>query len=404
MTIKSSQQRKDTVSIGKKTFFAKERLMKKIIIIGSTGSIGVNSLKIAKHLKNELQVVGLAAKSNIDLLEKQAKEFSPKIIAVFDEDKALELQKRLPHIEVVGGMEGIKAVASFSEADFVVSTMTGTLGLIPTLAAIDAGIDVGLANKEALVSGGNLVMKRVKEKNIRLLPIDSEHSAIFQCLNGETKSEVSRLILTSSGGPFRLFSKEELSKATISQALAHPTWVMGPKVTIDSSTLMNKGLEVIEAHYLFDMPVDKIDVVVHPQSVIHSMCEFIDGSTIAQMGEPSMIVPIQYALTYPERKAGLMKPFDFIKYNKLEFFIPDLEKFKCLRLAYDAVKQGGSLTCYMNAANEVLVNRFIEGQISWVDISDKLEKLMQQHHNIQITSIEDVLEVDALARREAEVK
>lgn len=375
--------------------------MKKIAIIGSTGSIGENTLKIAKHLKEEIKVVALAAKSNIDLLEKQAKEFHPELIAVYDKDKALELKKRLPGIEVIGGMEGVVAVATHSNVNFVVSAMTGTLGLIPTLSAIESGKDVGLANKEALVSGGALVMQLVKEKNVRLLPIDSEHSAIFQCLSGEKDSPIRRLILTSSGGPFRQLSKEELSKVSVDEALRHPTWVMGPKVTIDSSTLMNKGLEVIEAHFLFNMPVDQIDVVIHPQSIIHSMVEFTDNSIMAQMGVPSMIVPIQYALTYPKRKEGMMPPFDFVKHNQLQFFMPDLEKFRCLRLAYDAARAGGSLTCYMNAANEVLVNRCLERQISWNEIATKLDSLMSRHSIIKISSIDDVLAIDELGRRQA---
>ena len=374
--------------------------MKRISIIGSTGSIGQNTLKIAKHLEN-VKIVAIAANSNIDLLEKQALEFSPQLIGVYNKDKALELKKRLPHIEIVGGMEGINAVASHSDTNFCVSSMTGTLGLIPTLTAIQSGKDVGLANKEALVSGGSLVMQLVKEKGVRLLPIDSEHSAIFQCLNGEKNSFVKRLILTSSGGPFRQLTKEALQKVTVEEALCHPTWTMGPKVTIDSSTLMNKGLEMIEAHWLFQMPVDKIDVIVHPQSIIHSMCEFVDNSIMAQMGYPNMITPIQYALTYPERKTGMMETFDFVKHNQLQFFIPDLEKFPCLRLAYEAAKAGGSLTCYMNAANEVLVNRCLARQISWQQISQKLEQLMSSHSIVPINTIEGILEVDALARNDA---
>ncbi len=374
--------------------------MKRISIIGSTGSIGQNTLKIAKHLEN-VKVVAIAANSNIDLLEKQALEFSPQLIGVYNKDKALELKKRLPHIEVVGGVEGINAVAAHSDTNFVVSAMTGTLGLIPTLTAIQSGKDIGLANKEALVSGGSLVMQLVKEKGVKLLPIDSEHSAIFQCLNGEKNAFVRRLILTSSGGPFRQFTKEALQRVTVDEALCHPTWTMGPKVTIDSSTLMNKGLEMIEAHWLFQMPVDKIDVIIHPQSIIHSMCEFVDNSIMAQMGYPNMITPIQYALTYPERKIGMMESFDFVKHNQLQFFIPDLEKFPCLRLAYEAAKMSGSLTCYMNAANEVLVNRCLERQISWQQISQKLEQLMLAHSIIPINTIDNVLEVDALARNDA---
>lgn len=376
--------------------------MKSISIIGSTGSIGENTLKIIKHLKDELKVEALAAKSNIDLLEKQAKEFHPKMIGVYEKDKALELKKRLPHIEVVGGIEGIKAAASFASSDFVVSSMSGTLGLIPTLAAISAGKNVGLANKEALVSGGSLVMRLALEKNVSIIPIDSEHSAIFQCLMGEKKEEIRRLIITSSGGPFRLYRKEALATVSVKEALNHPTWKMGPKVTIDSSTLMNKGLEVIEAHFLFDIPVDQIDVVIHPQSVIHSMCEFIDGSIKAQMGEPSMIVPIQYAMTYPKRKKGMMPPFDFVKNQKLDFFMPDHEKFRCLQLAYDSVKAGGSLSCFMNAANEILVKRFLEGEISWQEIGEKLETLMLKHSILNVQSIDDVLLIDEEARKSAE--
>lgn len=377
--------------------------MKRISIIGSTGSIGQNTLKIIKHLKNELEVVAIAAHSNIDLLEVQAKEFLPKLIAVYDESKALELKKRLPGFEIVSGMEGVKAVATFENADFVVSSMTGTLGLIPTVAAIQAGKDVGLANKEALVSGGDLVMRLVKEKKCRLLPIDSEHSAIFQCLHGEKKSELRRLILTASGGPFRLFSKEELSNVTLEQALSHPTWKMGPKVTIDSSTLMNKGLEVIEAHYLFDVPGEKIDVVIHPESIIHSMCEFVDGSTLAQMGAPSMIVPIQYAMTYPNRSPGLMEPFNFLKHRNLSFYLPDLDKFRCLKLAFEALKVKMSLTCYMNAANEVLVGRFLKKEISWNQIGEKLENLMIHHQPEDVLSIDAILAVDEQARQEAKL-
>ena len=356
---------------------------------------------MARHLGEEIQVVALAAKSSVDLLEEQAKAFNPKLIAVFDPDKAQQLKHKLPQTEIVAGMEGLEAVASHPEADFVVSAITGTLGLAPTLAAIRSGKDVGLANKEALVSGGALVMSLAKEKGINLLPIDSEHSAIFQCLHGEDKKAVHRLILTSSGGPFRNYSSDQLQTVTVDQALAHPTWKMGPKVTIDSSTLMNKGLEVIEAHWLFDMPTEKIDVVVHPQSIIHSMVEYIDRSMLAQMGVPNMIVPIQYAITYPERKTGILEPFDFVKNGTLQFFQPDLKKFRCLQLAFDAVKQGGTLPCYMNAANEVLVNRFLEKQISWFEIATKLEDLMTKHPHQNVDSLEMVLKIDKQARKEA---
>jgi 1-deoxy-D-xylulose-5-phosphate reductoisomerase len=269
------------------------------------------------------------------------------------------------------------------------------------MAAIEAGKDIALANKESLVSGGALVMNAVKDRGVSLLPIDSEHSAIFQCLNGESKARVSRLILTSSGGPFRNFSLEQLQAATVDQALCHPTWNMGAKVTIDSSTLMNKGLEVVEAHWLFDMPLEKIDVVIHPQSIIHSMVEFVDGAIMAQMGEPTMIVPIQYAITYPDRPPGLIKPFDFVKNHTLQFFTPDTDRFRCLRLAYESIRHGKSLPCYMNAANEVLVNRCLEKQIAWYEIPTKLEELMVRHSLQNVSSLDDILAVDHEARHEA---
>lgn len=376
--------------------------MKRVAILGSTGSIGKSSLHVARHLGPEVvQVTALAAKSNIDLLEKQAREFSPQLIAVYDKDKALQLQKRLPHIPVLGGMKGLEAVAGFEGADFVISAIAGTLGLVPTVAAIRAGKQIGLANKEALVSGGSLVTSLARAKGVALIPIDSEHSALFQCLVGQDVKSVERLILTASGGPFRSYTKEKLATITAENALQHPTWLMGPKVTIDSSTLMNKGLEVIEAYWLFGIPLEKIEVVVHPQSIIHSMVEFVDNSMMAQMCEPSMIVPIQYALTYPKRLAGSLPKFDFTKHETLQFFAPDVDRFPCLRLAYEAIKAGGSLTCYMNAANEVLVQRFLDRKIGWSSIAVHLEQLMARHTVSQVESLDDVLAIDRHAREEA---
>lgn len=375
--------------------------MKRIAILGSTGSIGCNALNVVRHLPGQLKVTAIAARENIDLLEQQALEFQPSLVAVYLPEKALELQKRLPGFTVLAGMEGLKAVAACQEADMVVSAIAGTLGLQPTMEAILAGKDIGLANKEALVSGGALVMRLVREKGIQLIPIDSEHSAIFQCLKGEKKSAVNRIILTSSGGPFRTWSSDQLEKVTVEQALNHPTWKMGPKVTIDSSTLMNKGLEVIEAHWLFNMGLDKIEVIVHPQSIIHSLVEFSDYSMLAQMGVPNMIVPIQYAMTYPDRFPGMLKPFDFVKHAKLEFSKPDLSKFRCLALAYEALRQGGSLPCYMNAANEVLVQRFLQGELSWNAIGEQLEELMNRHPVQPVEDIESILAIDEQARNEA---
>lgn len=376
--------------------------MKQIAILGSTGSIGRNALNVARHLSTQLKVAAISARENIDLLEKQAHEFHPSLIAVYHEEKAKELQRRLPGYRVLGGMEGLKAVAACEEADMVVSAIAGTLGLQPTIEAILAGKDIGLANKEALVSGGALVMRLVKERGVQLIPIDSEHSAIFQCLKGEKKSSVRRIVLTSSGGPFRNRTREQLENITVEEALNHPTWKMGPKVTIDSSTLMNKGLEVIEAYWLFNMPLDKIEVIIHPQSIIHSLVEFEDFSMLAQMGVPNMIVPIQYALTYPDRFPGLLEPFDFLKHPKLEFSAPDPAKFRCLALAYEALRLGGSLPCYMNAANEVLVQRFLEGELSWVDIGIQLERLMSRHQAVPADDLETILAIDAQARQEAQ--
>jgi len=375
--------------------------MKRIAILGSTGSIGCNALEVARHLPEDFTISVLVANQNADLLEKQAKEFRPKIVALFDKEKALELQKKLPGIEVLGGMEGILAAAAYDESDIVLSAIAGTMGLAPTVAAIQAGKTIALANKEALVSGGQLVTSLAKQKKVSIIPIDSEHSAIFQCLNGEEKKNVRRIILTASGGPFRDYDDTQLEKVSIKHALEHPTWKMGPKVTIDCSTLMNKGLEVIETHWLFDVPIDQIEVVIHPQSVIHSMIEYCDGSMLAQMSQSDMRVPIQYAMTYPQRKKGLIPPFDFLKNQTLQFYYPNNERFRCLRLAYDAIKQGKSLPCYMNAANEVLVGRFLENQISWKEISSKLEHLMQKHQPIHLPCLDDILCLDKEARLEA---
>lgn len=376
--------------------------MKHIALLGSTGSIGESTLKVVRHLgPDAVRITALAAKTNVEKLERQAKEFRPAIVAIYDEKLAPELQRRLPGIEVVAGMDGVVAAASHAASDMVVSAMSGTLGLIPTVAAIKARKHVGLANKEALVSGGALVMSLAKEYGVSIIPIDSEHSAIFQCLNGENPAEVRRIILTASGGPFRTYSTEQLKGVTLEDALRHPTWTMGHKVTIDSSTLMNKGLEVIEASWLYHVPVDKIDVVVHPQSIIHSMVEFVDGSIMAQMNLPSMINPIQYAITYPERKPGIFSPFDFVKHGVLEFFAPDTDKFRCLALAYEAIRKGGTLPCYMNAANEVLVERFISRQISWEGIANKLETLMERHRVEPAESLDAVMAADMRAREEA---
>ncbi|MBI3211225.1 MAG: 1-deoxy-D-xylulose-5-phosphate reductoisomerase [Simkania negevensis] len=374
---------------------------KQLALLGSTGSIGKSTLEVVRHLKENIQVTALAARENIDLLEAQAKEFRPEIIAVYDKQQALRLQKRIPHISVVGGMEGLEEVASHPSNDFVVSAIVGSVGIAPTLKAIEAGKSIGLANKEILITAGELVMAQVKEKGVHLIPLDSEHSAIFQCLKGESEESVQRVLLTASGGPFWHLKQEELEKATLEMALKHPNWNMGKKITIDCSTLMNKGLEVIEAHHLFGLPLQKIEVVIHPQSLIHSFVEYIDGSLLAQIAEPKMIVPIQYALTYPFREKGILPPFDFTKYEKMEFFPPNYQKFPCLSLAYEAAKQGGTMPCFMNAVNEVLVERFIQGKLRWIEIGKKLEKLMGLHQVEKRPLLETLFAVDIDARQRA---
>lgn len=375
--------------------------MKKITILGSTGSIGTNALAVIRHLGPEYKVTALAAHSSIDLLEQQMKEFHPEVVAVYNEDKAMELQARVPGIPVLAGMDGLLAVAAYSNSDFVISAMTGTLGLAPTLAAIHAKKAVGLANKEALVTGGALIMQSAAKYGVPILPIDSEHCAIFQCLHGQKTEDIRRIILTASGGPFRTYTSEQLLSVTVDEALKHPTWKMGPKVTIDSSTLMNKGLELIEAYWLFGVPLNKIEVVIHPQSIVHSMVEFHDLSTIAQLSEPSMTLPIQHALTYPDRKPGQQASLDLTRMRSLEFYPPDMQKFRCLGLAYEAIRQGGSMPAYMNAASEVLVKRFLDRQLAWVDIGQRLESLMEKHCLSPIASYEEIASVDEQARADA---
>ncbi|NDD57907.1 MAG: 1-deoxy-D-xylulose-5-phosphate reductoisomerase [Chlamydiae bacterium] len=376
---------------------------KNICILGSTGSIGRTALEVISHLESDFTVTALAAHSNIELLARQALQFSAKVVAIYNESLALELKKRLPHCKVVAGMEGLVEIASLAEVDTLISAITGAVGILPTVAAIQAGKTIALANKEVLVAAGEYVMNLAKKHKATLIPVDSEHSAIFQCLSGKTVSEVSRIILTASGGPFHTLSREKLAHITLEQALKHPTWSMGPKITVDSSTLMNKGLEVIEAYHLFELSADHIDVVIHPQSIVHSMVEFIDGSILAQMSAPTMKVPIQYALTFPHRSKGLLAPFDFTKHPILEFKKPEKGKFICLDLAFIALNEGGSLPCYLNAANEVLVQRFLNKEIAWIDIANKLEKLCLSHNIVNDMTLDKVFSVDAMAREDAQI-
>lgn len=374
--------------------------MKKIIVLGSTGSIGKQVLQVAAHLPDALEVVGLVAGSNSTLLIEQARQFNIKVVGCADYSQKEVLKQNLPHTSLFFGSEGIEELVATTQADLVVSAMVGTAGLVPTLAAIETGKSIALANKEILVAAGKLVTEKAKQHNVQLIPIDSEHSALFQALGNQPLSSVRRMILTASGGPFRNTPEDQLASITVEQALRH-NYAMGPKITVDCSTLMNKGLEYIEAHWLFSIPLAQLSVVIHPQSIIHSLVEFIDGSMLAQMGIPSMLPPIQYALTYPERKPGILPPFDFLKHPELSFSAPDVIRFPCLRLAQEAVHAGGSAACYLNAANEILVNRFLNRKLNWPDIGIKLEKLMTRHTQCPLHTVQDVLEMDTQARHEA---
>ncbi len=375
--------------------------MKKIAVLGSTGSIGTQTLKVIEHLKGQYQVAALAACSNIDALAKQITMFDPEMIGVFDPQKAVLLQKQFANKKIMTGMDGLLEIVTRDDIDIVICAISGNIALLPTMKAIEKGKTIGLANKEVLVAAGELIIEKAKQHKATLLPIDSEHNAIFQCLVGEKKEEVHRLILTASGGPFFHLSKDQLQKVSYEDALLHPTYSMGKKISIDSSTLMNKGLEIIEAHFLFDISLDRIDVVIHPQSIVHSMVEFVDGSIKAQLSEPDMRVPIQYVLTYPNRETTSCLYFDFTRMHDLQFFPPDPDKFKCLQLAKDALKSKRSYPCYLNAANEILVDRFLKKEISWCDIAHKLDKLMSSHHAVNVLNLETVFEVDMLARTEA---
>ncbi|KAF5077510.1 1-deoxy-D-xylulose-5-phosphate reductoisomerase [Acetobacterium wieringae] len=376
--------------------------MKNISILGSTGSIGTQALEVVSENSNALNIVGLTTNTSIDLLEKQIDTYSPRIVCVMDGDTALVLEKRLKKrglaVDVVTGLEGLIAVATASENDLLLTAVSGMIGLQPTLAAINAGIDIALANKETLVAGGQLVMDAAAASGVSLLPVDSEHCAIFQCLMGNKHEEIDRIIITASGGPFRGYSHKQLESVTLAQALKHPNWSMGKKITIDSATLMNKGLEVIEAKWLFNLRNNQIDVVVHPQSIVHSMVEFIDHSTIAQLGLPDMALPIQIAFFYPERVANNRPALDFSQIRELTFSEPDRIAFPCLQLAYDALEIGGTMACVLNAANEIAVSRFLNQEISFLDIPRINRQVMEQHQVIVHPNLDDVLAADAWAR------
>lgn len=388
--------------------------MKKITLLGSTGSIGTQCLDIVRENRGKYKVTALTCGRNVSLFEKQIEEFAPELAVTAAEEDAITLRKRFPDLEIMWGEEGLSAAAG-ADSDMVVNALVGMRGMIPTFEAIKAGKDVALANKETLVAGGRVIMDAARNKGIRLLPVDSEHSAIFQCLEGnrpapgikretqtETKRPLRRILLTASGGPFRGADLETLKKVTVKDALKHPNWSMGKKITIDSATMMNKGLEVIEAQWLFDVPPGKIQVLIHPQSILHSAVEFEDGAVIGQMGTPDMRIPISFALAYPERLPNDRSSLDFFREaSELTFEKPDMEVFRCLKLAYEAAEAGGTYPAAMNGANEVLVDAFLTGKISFVDIQKNIEIILNEHKPEYNINLEDILEADSTARRRA---
>lgn len=377
--------------------------MKKLAILGSTGSIGVSTLDIVRAHPDKFQVVALTAGNNLALLEKQIEEFSPQLVSVISEESAKKLSQALKgkKPEVLYGVQGLIAAATAGDAQMVVAAIVGAAGLVPTAAAIKAGKDIALANKETLVTAGRLIMKMVQEKGVGLYPVDSEHSAVFQSLEGHRKEDVRRIILTASGGPFLNYPLEKLSQVSIGDALNHPNWSMGRKITIDSATMMNKGLEVIEARWLFDTPGERIDVNIHPQSIIHSMVEYVDGCVMAQLGVPDMKAPIAYALTHPARIPTGVKPLDLTALSGLTFFNPDYTRFPALKLAYRAMEDGDSMPCVMNAANEAAVEAFLTGRIRFTDIPLSIERTMDAHEPHTLNSVEEVLTTDRWAREKA---
>ena len=369
--------------------------MKKIALLGSTGSIGTQTLDVVRN-QGDIQVTAMAAGSNIALLEKQIREFHPSIAAVWDEKKALELKAKVADLplKVVSGMDGLLEVATEKEAQIVVTAVVGMIGIRPTIAAMEAGKDIALANKETLVTAGHIIMPLAEKLGVKILPVDSEHSAIFQSLNGEHGNKIHKILLTASGGPFRGRTREQMASVQVEDALKHPNWSMGRKITIDSSTMVNKGLEVMEAHWLFDVEMDQVQVVVQPQSIIHSMVEYEDGAVIAQLGTPDMRLPIQYALYYPERRYLPGDRLDFWKLSQITFEKPDLESFHGLALAYEAGRRGGSLPTVFNAANEYAVAKFLNREISYLEITDMIQKAMEHHKVIDDPTVEQILETE----------
>lgn len=378
--------------------------MKNVSILGATGSIGTQTLDVIRNSKERINLIGVTANSSIDKIKEIIQEFKPKYVGMMESNSAKKIkeycEKNYPEIQVFEGIEGLIKIATLDEIDMVVTSVVGMIGLKPTMAAIEAKKDIALANKETLVVAGELVMNKAKENNIKILPVDSEHSAIFQSLSGYENKDINKIILTASGGPFRGKSLEELKYVTVKDALKHPKWNMGQKISIDSASLMNKGLEVIEAHFLFDIDYDKIEVVVHPQSIIHSMVEYKDASIITQMGTPDMRLPIQYALNYPERKEMITKPINFYEIKSLTFEKPDLKTFKCLKLAYEAGKIGGLSPTILNAANEEAVTLFLEEKIKFLQIVEIIEECMikfKDNYYDELT-LENIIKLDKKVR------
>lgn len=367
--------------------------MKNIVVLGSTGSIGTQTLEIVDAYPDRLQVVALAAGSNVEKIEPQIRKYHPKKVVMFDEAAAKALKTKVADLDVtvLAGMSGLIEICIMEEADVVLTAVVGMIGITPTIEAIKAGKDIALANKETLVTAGHIIMPLAKQMGVSILPVDSEHSAIFQSLNGEPKNRLKKILLTASGGPFRGMSKAQLADKTVKDALKHPNWSMGPKITIDSATMVNKGLEVMEAGWLFDVNYDQIQVVVHPQSIIHSMVEYVDGAVIAQLGLPDMKLPIQYALFYPDRLPMNTEGIDFFQLGQVSFEKPDLETFQGLKLAYEAFEKGGSMPTVFNAANEKAVSLFLHEKIRFLDIADIIAETMSRHQVIAHPDVEQIL-------------
>lgn len=370
--------------------------MNKIVLLGSTGSIGTQTLDIVRNYSSDLQVVALAAGSNVVLMEQQIREFMPKKAVMWSKEAAKDLKEKVADlpVEVLAGMDGLLEIVTMEEADTVVTAIVGMIGIRPTIAAIESGKTIALANKETLVTAGHIIMPLAKEKGVKILPVDSEHSAIFQSMNGEKREQVDKILLTASGGPFRGKKTADLLNIRVEDALKHPNWSMGRKITIDSATLVNKGLEVIEAKWLFDVSLDRIQVVVHPQSIIHSMVQYKDGGIIAQLGTPDMKLPIQYALFYPDRRDLPGKKLDFYELSQMTFEKPDMETFYGLRLAFDAAKIGGSMPTVYNAANEKAVSLFLDRKIGFLQIPEFIQKAMENHKMIENPSVNEILSAE----------